>query len=102
MPKEKVVKRGTKWQNFFKGESSMKLTSPYGYVFEPATKDLAHDLLIEQDIDLVDFLKSCLHWNPRKRISARRALNHSFLQGFTKPSSHSLGALKLPPELSEP
>lgn len=41
-------------------------------------------MLGSAESELVDFLRQCLRWDPRARISSIKALKHPFVRGTTK------------------
>lgn len=72
-----MVKASNKKKMFFNDDSSLK---PFNGVQAKKKYTVRNLLGSEPSYYLIDFIKKCLNWNPKKRITASQALEHPWLK----------------------
>lgn len=80
-PRISAVKRGLSSFVAFRS-SSLRLTHYHLHL-------LSQDIIHRDDVIFYDLVKRCLCIDPRRRITAREAMNHNFftaIRGFRKPT----------------
>jgi dual specificity tyrosine-phosphorylation-regulated kinase 2/3/4 len=80
IPPLEVLAKSTRLELFFNNYEPKITPNSRGKKRLPHSKNL-DEILLEADEKMINLIKLCLEWNPDKRISARSALMHEWMEG---------------------
>jgi serine/threonine protein kinase len=79
LPPPEVLAQGTRKRHFFDSHGNPKITAnSKGKKKRPSTKSLTNTVPTN-DASFLDFLRKCLNWNPKERMSAEEGLQHPWI-----------------------
>ncbi|KAJ1165196.1 hypothetical protein NDU88_005625 [Pleurodeles waltl] len=98
LPPISFLKAAPRRKAFFDAKGAPKsITNSKGKKRRPNSKDLAV-MVHSSDTGFLDFLNSCLRWNPEERITPDEALQHAWIQSAKvrkiKPKTNATKTLK--------
>lgn len=75
VPPRSLIAKATRRKVFFDDDyQPILMPNSRGKVRQPSTKSLGDALKINDDPDLIEFLKACFEWKPEKRLKPNEAL----------------------------
>jgi serine/threonine protein kinase len=86
VPTPDVLDQGTRKRHFFDSHGNPRIISnSKGKKKRPSTKSLINTVPTN-DAAFLDFIRKCLNWNPRERMSAEDGLKHPWITSlFNRP-----------------
>ncbi|XP_063074233.1 dual specificity tyrosine-phosphorylation-regulated kinase 4-like [Engraulis encrasicolus] len=97
LPPDDMLKQALRKKKFFDSKGHPRhYANSKGQARLPGTRDLS-GVLISSDPLFLDFLKGCLTWDPRKRLTPDEALLHDWIL-----EGHNRSHVSLPQSLSRP
>jgi len=86
LPSPSVLYKASRNAEFFPGGVLATRRDRKGRIRKPGTRSLT-SICGSDDPDLIDFLASCLTWDPVERLTPAEALRHPFIVGSTPCST---------------
>lgn len=92
-PPAHLLERATRTRDFFSkdrtGYHSLRVVDRKGRKRLPGTRDLMTQCCRGATANLVDFVRGCLQWDPKRRMTPEEALRHPFLANVSTSSNVS-------------
>jgi serine/threonine protein kinase len=89
VPTPDVLAQSTRKKHFFDSHGNPRIISnSKGKKKRPSTKSLINTVPTN-DAAFLDFIRKCLNWNPKERMSAEEGLKHPWITSLFNKLSHS-------------
>jgi len=92
LPPKRLVQECTRKKTFFDMQTGKPLLTPNtrGKIRQPGSKDISSATRCN-DPAFLSFLRRCLRWDPKVRMTPEKAFEHPFITGI-KPEGHSFSS----------